>query len=263
MKPCLVAAFFILLSFSSCVRSSNTIDRKTALNKGSINGNRLKKTPAKNLVPVVGYRFTITGDFDGKGKKEILTEHFISGIDYKETNKFYENGDYDTLVHLNTKKKPISLLTCNDKHIHDLIIDSKGYSLGLAYLKNEGDLDGDGVDEISYVVDWADWSNVNFCVIMTYKNHKWKELYTFQIRDWQLPDLPQTYNQYGIAGLENKIINTEDTVANRKIEKNLMNFKGFVKKVANHKIQIIYCTDDGQIDTIIVDIRKYHHKKRV
>lgn len=175
----------------------------------------------------------------------MLTEHFISGIDHKETCKFYENGDYDTLVRLNHEKKPISFLTCNKRRIHDLIIDSDGVSLGLSYLKNEGDLDEDGADEISYVAGWADWSSINSCTIMTYKNHKWKVLYSFEIRDWQLPDLPQT----------------EDSAANKNIEKVLHDFGGLIKKVANYKIRIIGCFNEAGTDTMVVDIRKHHHSK--
>lgn len=260
MKPVLIVSFSILVSLYSCGRLANNTDGKSSINKDSINKEKVKKSPAEKLTPVLGYRFMITGDFDGDGKKEILTEHFISGIDHKETCKFYENGDYDTLVSLNYEKKPISLLTCNKQRINDLIIDPDGKSLGLAYIKNEGDLDGDGADEISYVADWADWSNVNFCTIMSYKNQKWQDIYSFQIRDWQLPDLPQTYNQYGIAGLHNKIVNTKDTAANKHIEKDLHEFRGLIKKIANYKIQIMYAADDGAIDTTVVDIRKAPYK---
>jgi hypothetical protein len=263
MKPLSIFGFFILLSLYSCHQSANKVNRKSLVKTKIINTGKLKQPQLRKLVPVFGYRFTISGDFKGEGNKETLTEHFISSIDHKETNKFYENADYDTLVQLNYRKKPVSLLTCNDKRISDLIIDPKGRSLGLAYLKNEGDLDGDGADEISYVVDWADWSNINFCDIMTYKNHKWRHLYTFEIRDWQLPDMPQTYNQYGIIGLDNKIINTKDTAANRKIADTLKFFKGFIKKIANKKIQVIYATYDGEIDTTIVDIGKHHGVKHL
>jgi len=261
MKPTLIFPLLTLILLCSCGRLAKNTDHKPLINKDTINKETAKKPPAKKLIPVLGYRFMIAGDFDGDGKKEILTEHFISGVDHKETCKFYENGDYDTLVSLNYDKRPISFLTCNKKRIHDLVIAPDGNSLGLSYLKNEGDLDGDGADEISYVVGWADWSSINTYVIMTYKNQKWKDLYSFEIRDWQLPDLPQTYNQYGLIGLENKIVNTEDTAANKKIEKDLNDFSGFIKKIANNKIQIIHFTDDADLDTTVVDIRKRHRKK--
>jgi hypothetical protein len=218
-----------------------------------------KKAPMVKLIPDSGYRFKIRGDFNGDGKKEILQERFIRSIDHQETNKFYRNVDYNTLVALNYRNKPISFLTCTDKHIRNLPIAPDANSFGLAYLKNEGDLDEDGGDEIAYVVNYADWSNVNFCHIMTYKNYQWKTLYSFEIRDWQLPDLPQTYSQSGMTGREN-IIAVNDSAANQKIARAFNDFKGLIKKVAKYKIQINYCSDEGTIDTTIVDIRKHREK---
>jgi hypothetical protein len=86
-------------------------------------------------------------------------------------------------------------------------------------------------------------------------------LYTFEIRDWQVPDLPQTYNQYSGFGLQDKIINTTNDIANKRIEKNLNDFKGFVKKIANNKIQIIYVNNEAAVDTTIIDLKRFHKKK--
>ena len=253
MKPSSLIAIFLIAVIANSCKSGNTSQIKK---EPIVNG--LQKSEAVNklkLKPVFGYRFSITGDFNGDGKKDTLTEHFFSGIDNKETNKYYENGNYDTLVALNAKKKTYCFLSCSNKNIRALNIASTP-QLGIAYLKNEGDLNGDGTDEISYAVDWADWSNVNFCRVMTFKNNEWKEIYSFQIRDWQIPDRPQTYNQYGIAGLDDKIINTTNVTANKQIEKNLLDFKGFIKKLADNKIQVALITDDATPDTIVVDLKK-------
>ena len=168
--------------------------------------NKSARTFPKNSKPVFGYRFVISGDFNGDGKKEKLIEHFYSGLNHKETNKFYDSLGYDDQVAMAVEKDPYSFIACNNHLIDTLHISSGGQLLGLSYLKNEGDLNGDGTDEISYVVDWADWSNLNTWHIMTFKNKRWKELYSFPIWDWQLPDLPQTVNQYGLFGLDSKII---------------------------------------------------------
>ena len=135
-------------------------------------------------------------------------------------------------------------------------ISSGGQLLGLSYLKNEGDLNGDGTDEVSYVVNWADWSNTNTWHLVTYKNKKWKELYSFAIWDWQLPDLPETFNQYGLIGLEQKIINTTNVTMNKRIEKELKDFKGLVKKVKTNKIQVIFKNNEAEEDTMIVDLKR-------
>ena len=258
MRTCFITWFFLSILFYSCRSSSKKPKPEKIILETSNQGNK-PAVKTKELKPVFGYRFNITGDFDGDGKKEALTEHFVSGIDHKEINKFYENGNYDTLVTLTYKSRPYCFVSCDNKKINILEIATKP-QLGIAYMKNEGDLDGDGADEISYIVDWADWSSVNFCDIMTYKNNKWELLYTFEIRDWQVPDLPQTYNQYSGFGLQDKIVNTTNDTANKMIEKNLNDFKGFVKKIANNKIQIIHVNNDAIPDTTIVNLKKPSRK---
>lgn len=191
--------------------------------------------------PVWGYRFVITGDFDGDDKKDTLTEHFVSRIDHKETNKFYENVDYDGMVESVIRKKPISVLMCNNKNISKLQFASKD-NFGLTFLKNEGDLNGDGTDEISFVIDNADWSSLNSYTIMTFKGHKWQQLYSFPIWGWQLPPLPTTVSQYGLFGLDKKVNIKNDTL-NRRIEHELKAFSGLVQKVANNKIRIKFRDD--------------------
>lgn len=216
----------------------------------------LKAIP-NDIQPVFGYRFIISGDFDGDGKKEKLIEHFISGVDNKETNKFYNGlSGYEQLVALTIKKEPISFVISDNKQMDTLRISSGGQLLGLSYLKNEGDLNDDGTDEVSYVVKWADWSNLNTWHLATYKNNKWTTIYSFPIWDWQLPDLPETFNQYGPFGLEQIITNTTNDTINKRIEKELMEFKGLVRKIKKNKIQVIYRNDKAEKDTIIVDLKQ-------
>lgn len=267
MKTPLIITLSILTLFVSCDTSTmNKKDEKvesqidTLQLDSSKTTNQIKEiflTIPKNIKPVFGYRFIISGDFDGDGKKEKLIEHFFSSLDNKETNKFYNSlSDYDQLVALTIKKKPFSFVNSDNKLIDTLHISSDEQLLGLSYLKNEGDLNGDGTDEVSYVINWADWSNLNTWHLVTYKNKKWSELFSFQIWDWQLPDLPETFNQYGLFGLEQKIINTANDTVNKRIEKELMNFKGLVKKIKTNKIQIIYRNDEAEEDTIIVDLKR-------
>jgi hypothetical protein len=220
----------------------------------------LKNIP-ENIKPVLGYRFILTGDFDGDGKKEKLIEHFYSLLDNKETNKFYDSlSNYNQLVALTEKKEPYSFVSSDNRRIDTLHISTDDQLLGLSYLKNEGDLNGDGTDEVSYVIDWADWSSWNTWHLVTYKNKKWTELYSFPIWDWQLPDLPETFNQYGLFGLEQKIINTTNDTVNKRIEKELLDFKGLVKKVKTNKIQVIFRNDETEEDTMIVDLKQLKSK---
>lgn len=267
MKSPLIISFFVLTLHFSCHSSTKkTQDEKTTsyidtlqqdISKPANQLEETLKTIPKNIKPVLGYKFILTGDFDGDGKKEKLIEHFFSGLDNKETNKFYDSlSNYDQLVALTVKKEPFSFVSSDNNRIDTLHISSGGQLLGLSYLKNEGDLNGDGTDEVSYVVNWADWSNLNTWHIVTYKNKKWTELYLFPIWDWQLPDLPQTFNQYGLFGLENKTINTNNDTVNNRLEAELINFKGLVKKVKTNKIQVIFRNDEAEEDTTIVDLKR-------
>jgi hypothetical protein len=223
--------------------------------------NKSKKRSIKRKpIPVFGYRFIIEGDFDGDGKKERLTEHFISGIDKKETSKYYDAvEDYWDMIDLTIKKEPISYVLCDNTTIDTLKIHSGGQLFGISYLKNEGDLNGDGTDELSYVVDWADYSNFNSWHIMTYKNGKWKELLTFPIWDWQLPDLPVANNRYSLFGSEGKKF-VNDTV-NIRLMKELKQFEGLVKKIKTNKIQVIFMGKEAEIDTIILNMK--HLPKKI
>jgi hypothetical protein len=74
----------------------------------------------QTLKPITGYRFVITGDFNGDGVKETLTEHYISRIDSKETNKYYEGLDYDRSVTAAIHKDPFSFVTCSNRLIDTL-----------------------------------------------------------------------------------------------------------------------------------------------
>lgn len=213
------------------------------------------KPDLKNGSPVFGYRFVIEGDFDGDGKREALTEHYVSTLDNNETDKFYEDMDYDELVALTVKKAPYSFLLSDNPLIDTMRISTNAQQFGLAYLKNEGDLNGDGTDEISYVINYADWSSSNTWHIATYKNGQWQTLYRFAIWDWQLPDLPDTHNRYGLFGLEDKTIIPANDTLNRRIEQNLLDFEGLVKKMENNRIRIIYSNDEAELDTMIIRLK--------
>ena len=69
---------------------------------------------------------------------------------------------------------------------------------GLSFLKNEGDIDNNGTDEIGLVVDWADWSDVNSYKIYTYKNNSWTELLNFEIRENDIDELNKNKDSQGL-----------------------------------------------------------------
>lgn len=245
----------------SCKTSSEGIQdesgaaTETLQYKITLGNNEAGKNVEDSVKPIWGYRFVIEGDFDGDGRKEKLTEHFESRVENKETNKYYENlADYDELVALTMQKEPYSFVTSDNLLIDTLHISTDVQQLGLSYLKNEGDLNGDGTDEVSYVVNWADWSSTNTWYIVTWKKEGWQVLYSFRIWDWQLPELPGVISQYGLFGLADKTVIPPDDIVNQQIEKELRDFDGLVKKIETNKIQIIYSNDEAEMDTIIVDL---------
>ncbi|MBO9731537.1 MAG: hypothetical protein J7623_23050 [Chitinophaga sp.] len=186
--------------------------------------------PAVNscVTPVTGNRFVLYGDFDGDGQPDTLTEHFFSEIDNRETNKYYKDMDYDLQVRLNDQQEPCSFMTCSNDYI-DTLNTGNGGVFGLSWLKNEGDLNGDGTDEVSYISDWADWSNLNTCHLVTWRRHRWEELYRFPINELSIPD---TGDSSG-AGTH---------------------FPGFIRKIKPGKMMVQF-DNMGTPDSAIIRIR--------
>lgn len=261
MKQHLCFLFFLVV-FHSCKKDDVTI-KKDVQNKTSS-----KKIIKKSKVEVVfkvedtlkmtsifGYRFSLIGDFNGDKIKDTLFEKVTSSETNKEINKYYEEIGYDDLVEVTIKKNPSVSLVSNSSKIKTFDLGVSGQIFGFSFLKNEGDLNGDGTDEVSYVADYADFSSLNRMVIITYKNHKWEELYEFPIWDWLLPQTPISNNRYGLFGVENK-----DYIKNKKINDSLVlafkEFPGLIKKIKKRKIQVKYRTDEADLDSMIVKLKR-------
>src|SRR3569833_387360 len=248
MKPLPFALILVAILLFACNRHPKNSKQNTA-------GANSQKKRQKRLKPVFGYRFIITGDFDGDGKKDTLIEHFMGRTNHQEIDKFHyslvDTGWIkDTLADSNGIRKPISIIICNNA-VTPLSIDETGKSLGLLYLKNEGDLDGDGGDELSYVDDPADASSINFCSVMSYKIHQWKRIYGFQIREWQIPDLPQVNDKFPFKAMYKEIADS----TNQRLEKELNAFKGFITRIGSNKIKVMTFTDTGDDTTKVVSFK--------
>ena len=99
-------------------------------------------------------RFSIRGDFDGDGFSENL---------YESATTLFSDNDELTPLKLDG-------------------------DLGVYFLVNEGDLDGDGGDEISFMTVNRDYSNLNYFRIWTYKDTKWKELFCVLVHEYDCPN---------------------------------------------------------------------------
>lgn len=104
-------------------------------------------------------RFAIRGDWDGDGFDEMLQE--------SATKLFSDNDDIT----------PLNLPG----------------DLGVFFLINEGDLDGDGGDEISFMSVNRDWSNLNVIRIWSYNGYRWREIFQTEVHIWDCPNYrPET-----------------------------------------------------------------------
>lgn len=117
-------------------------------------------------------RFRITGDFNGDGKWEMLQEVFC----IKQPN-------------------PLLMLVSDDRSTDTFFIAAHYRPLGFLLLRNEGDLDGNGTDEISYVIDADDYSNNNTCFISTLKKGRWVTWYHFDIQESWLRVSPAPFTR--------------------------------------------------------------------
>ncbi|MEM6264008.1 MAG: hypothetical protein AAGI38_15955 [Bacteroidota bacterium] len=136
---------------------------------------------------VIREKLRITGDFNGDGKPESLKERYVHSTSHAEIElPDPDKIEYDSLVSLAVSSHPKVYLQSNDDEIPNLHMAHGGQLFGLCWLKNEGDINGDGADEISLVLDWADWSNLNTCRIFSLKNNQWKQIGSFSIGEWQM-----------------------------------------------------------------------------
>lgn len=144
--------------------------------------------------PIWGDRMKVIGDFDGDGAQDTLYERYISRVTGKETNKDYDwsaSGEVgeeccDWLFYKQkwiADKDPLVRLESKNPAIKRFDVESGGCQNGFDYLKNVGDLNGDGTDEIAYYIYDVDMSMMNSCALATYKNGQWKEVYHWDIME--------------------------------------------------------------------------------
>lgn len=254
----------LLLLASSCSNdkpSKNKIksgeDKKTIF---ELFGAEDYKSESADIEPIWGHRFQVSGDFNADGVQDTLKEHFYSHRDHKETNKYFSGID-DALILYDSVDARVcqSFLLCSNPKLDTVPI---GGVLGPLWLRNEGDLDGDGGDELSFVESYPQQSSMNECVIASFKNGKWKILYRFEIREWQFPPLPQAGKTYGLFGGESQYtIDVSDSV-NLQLQKQLDDFPGLITKLKDGKIEVQTFNSEMIDTTLVVDLSKpiIHYK---
>lgn len=66
--------------------------------------------------------------------------------------------------------------------------------------------------------------------------------------------------EHFFSGLDNKMINTSNDTLNKRLEKELTEFKGLVKKIRTNKIQVIFKNGDAMEDTATIDLKRLKYK---
>lgn len=192
---------FQIIVFVLCFSCSKT-DKKLNNLKTKFNDtiNVLKQTVEKYPLHKLEKLFCV-GDFDGDGKNDTIFEHNFSKLkkeeietapdpiknDWEEVIKWFHKQDSDLYLSFNNSKDTLHL----------------GKALGLYCLLNIGDNNFDGKDEIAFVVDHLDFSNLNSCKIYSLCKGRWIELKQFNIDESAFDFMSTT--TYGIKNyLEKK-----------------------------------------------------------
>jgi hypothetical protein len=183
-----VVTLFVLLT--ACGQHSDTAPDKSS--------DPVVAKPVEHL-GVRGHRFIVVADVNGDDVADTLIERFVDPATRQEADKFIADAPYDSLTARIWRMKPLAFVECSDTGVGRLII-REGDSFGLAHLVNEGDLNGDGRDEIGWVGYWIDYSNVNTYHITSWNGSEWVQLASFDMWEWQLPDLPGSTREFALIG---------------------------------------------------------------
>jgi hypothetical protein len=95
-----------------------------------------------------------------------------------------DSANWDENIGLVIKNNPISRLYSNIMGVDTFIVTKESQQTGISMFENLGDLNNDKGDEIGYLINWADYSNLNtFHILTLSKAKKWKELLSFPINE--------------------------------------------------------------------------------
>ncbi len=178
-----VLIFSYSCSNKNSTKSTHHIDNSII---GNINNDTLKEKSQScdnsNLL-------SISGDWDGDKVEEMLFEYYFS----RKLNKqvvppclSLEIDDIEDMISQAIELDVMSFLVPKDNKVDTLFISIKPNAQiwGIQYLKNEGDMDGDGADELGYVKNLAQMSTLTMYHIVSYKNGKWINLFSFPTWNW-------------------------------------------------------------------------------
>jgi hypothetical protein len=190
----LVAAgvFLILITCSWVGKTNNENHITTSRNQ------RYDDTITKVSLQKIEMRFVV-GNFDGKDLSDTIFLHYYSHT-YK--TEIYEiptssDNDWEDIIDWFHKLYEVEVYLTYRQDTLFL-----GAAYGLYCLLNIGDVNSDGKDEIAFVVNWLDYSNINSCKIYSMCNARWELLMEFTIHEsaFELPNSETVDTLAGIKG---------------------------------------------------------------
>lgn len=155
--------------------TKNGIETDTTGKRDTVSEIIREEEPMRKKKIVFGYRFAIEGDFNRDRKRDSLKENLIDRKTGKAAPKFL---DYESMGMPTPERYGLKcFLSCDSIPPFDIKL--KASEIGLQYLNNEGDLDGDGGDEVSYALFNQEWYLGRTIYVITCKSKQWKPLFQF------------------------------------------------------------------------------------
>ncbi|RZJ71801.1 hypothetical protein [Flavobacterium sp.] len=140
-----------------------------------------KRTVASDTIKYHKIRkLSITGDFDGDGKQDVLSEHFYSNVQKREISQTADpfQVEWETVIKWFYDQDVQHYIALDNPAKTELRL---GNTHGLLCLINIGDENRDGKDEIALVPDLLDHTRSNTCTIYSLCDGKWQTLKQFDI----------------------------------------------------------------------------------
>jgi hypothetical protein len=121
-------------------------------------------------------RMFLIGDYDGDERIDTLFESYISGVTGKEITDITDGNSVE-------EEKPIDRFYYSHPGIDTFLITNEPRQKGILMLVNLGNVNGKPGEEVGYIVDWLDESNINAYHIVTLNGKRWEEIVQFPINE--------------------------------------------------------------------------------